>query len=85
MKPFVSVAEPHDDILGEELTLDTFAANLWSVHRGEAPEEYQNPDVFWEKTYTTRGLKNIMETVKRRLEGGPGGPCNTVTDTLRWG
>ncbi len=25
MKPFVSVAEPHDDILGEELTLDTFA------------------------------------------------------------
>ena len=53
MKPFVSVAEPHDDILGEELTLDTFAANLWSVHMGEAPEEYQNPDVFWEKTYTT--------------------------------
>jgi len=74
MKPFVSVAEPHDDILGEELTLDTFAANLWSVHMGEAPEEYQNPDVFWEKTYTTRGLKNIMETVKRRLEGGPGDP-----------
>ncbi len=28
MKPFVSVAEPHDDVLGKELTLDTFSQGV---------------------------------------------------------
>ncbi len=74
MKPFVSVAKPHEDILGEELTLDTFAASLWSVYKGEAPEEYQDPKVFRERTYLTRGLRSIMDLVQKRLNGKAGDP-----------
>ena len=74
MRPFVNIAEPHEDIMGERLSLDVFAANLWSVHKGEAPAEYQDPDVFFRKTYMTRGLRNIMDIVGDRLEGRGGDP-----------
>lgn len=74
MKPFVSIAEPHEDIMRERLPLDVFAANLWSVHMGDAPAEYGDPEVFFRKTYMTRGLRNIMDIVGDRLEGKGGDP-----------
>jgi len=72
MKPFISVARPHDDVLRESLELDVFAANIWSVYKGEAPVEYQDPRIFESKTYQTRGLRNIVDVVKARLEGRGG-------------
>lgn len=74
MKPFVSVARPHDDVLKDSLELDVFAANIWSVYKGEAPPEYQDPRIFKSKTYKTRGLGNIVDVVKARLEGRGGDP-----------
>ncbi|MCG2828535.1 ATP-binding protein [Methanothermobacter sp. K4] len=74
MKPFVRIAEPHEDIMREKLPLDVFAANLWSVHMGDAPAEYRDPEVFFRKTYMTRGLRNIMDIVGDRLEGRGGDP-----------
>lgn len=74
MKPFISVARPHEDVLRESLELDVFAANIWSVYKGEAPSEYQDPRIFESKTYQTRGLKNIVDFVKARLEGRGGDP-----------
>ena len=72
MKPFISVARPHDDVLRESLELDVFAANIWSVYKGEAPVEYQDPRIFESKTYQTRGLRNIVDVVRARLEGRGG-------------
>ncbi|MBC7109130.1 MAG: ATP-binding protein [Methanomassiliicoccales archaeon] len=74
MKPFISVARPHDDVLRDTLELDVFAANIWNVYKGDAPPEYQDPQIFESKTYQTRGLENIVDVVRARLEGRGGDP-----------
>jgi len=72
MKPFSTIAIPHSDILEGRLTMDVFAADLWQVFKGEAPEEYQNPDIFFRKTFLTAGIKNLLDIVKKRLDGKGG-------------
>ena len=74
MKPFHIVAIPHKDILEGRLTMDIFAADLWETFTSRAPEDYRDPDIFFEKTYLTDGLKNIMNIVERRLNGLGGDP-----------
>lgn len=69
MKAFIKIARPHEDILKGRLTMDIFAADLWQVARGEAPIDYQDRDLFFRKTYLTKGLKNILEVARNRLEG----------------
>jgi hypothetical protein len=74
MKPFWSIAIPHRDILEGRLTMDVFAADLWEVFKGRAPEEYQDPDIFFRKTYLTFGLKNLLNIAEKRLKGMGGDP-----------
>jgi len=74
MKPFHLVTIPHKDILEGRLTMDVFAADLWEVYKGRAVEDYQNPDVFFNKTYLTAGLKNLLEVAAKRLRGEGGDP-----------
>jgi len=72
MKPFTQIAVPHEDILKGRLTMDIFAADLWQVANEKAPLDYQDADLFFNKTYLTKGLKNIIEVAKARLEGKSG-------------
>jgi len=72
MKPFHTVAIPHEDIKSGALEMSVFAADLWNASRGKGPQEYSNPDVFFRKTYQTDGLKELLETVQKRLEGRGG-------------
>jgi len=74
MKPFHLIAIPHRDILEGRLTMDVFAADLWEVYKGRAVEDYQNPDVFFNKTYLTAGLKNLLKIAAMRLKGKGGDP-----------
>ncbi|MEM3255972.1 MAG: DUF499 domain-containing protein [Thermoplasmatales archaeon] len=74
MKPFSTIAIPHKDILEGRLTMDVFAADLWEVFKRRAPEEYQDPDIFFKKTYLTSGLKNILDIAEKRLRGNGGDP-----------
>ena len=74
MKPFSTIAIPHRDILEGRLTMDVFAADLWEVFKGRAPAEYQDPTIFFRKTYTTAGLKNLLDMAKKRLDGKGGDP-----------
>jgi len=74
MKPFHLIAIPHSDILEGRLTMDVFAADLWEVYKGRAVEDYQNPDVFFNKTYLTAGLKNLLKIAAMRLKGKGGDP-----------
>ncbi len=74
MKPFRSVAIPHRDILEGRLTMDVFAADLWEVYRGRAPEDYRDPEIFFRKTYLTAGLKNLLSVASKRLRGEGGDP-----------
>jgi len=74
MKPFHLVAVPHEDILQGRLTMDVFAADLWEVYQGRAVEDYQNPEVFFRKTYLTSGIRTLLEVASRRLRGEGGDP-----------
>lgn len=74
MKPFTAVATPHRDILEGRLTMDVFAADLWDVFKERAPDEYQDPTVFFRKTELTKGLKNLLAVVEKRLKGKGGDP-----------
>ena len=67
MKAFTQIARPHEDVLEGKLTMDVFAADLWQVTTGKAPIDYQDKDLFFRKTYPTKGLKNILEIAKKRL------------------
>jgi len=74
MRPFITIAHPHEDVLKNQLTMDIFAADLWQVHKGEAPTEYQDHIEFFKKTYPTKGIAYLIDVVKERLEGKGGDP-----------
>jgi hypothetical protein len=74
MTAFHTIAIPHDDILQGRLTMDVFAADLWEVFKGRGAEEYRNPDLFFQKTYETEGLKILLAGVEKRLKGQGGDP-----------
>ena len=72
MKAFHTVAIPHKDILDGNHKMDVFAANLWDVYNETAPEEYQDREEFFRKTYKTKGLTELLNIVQKRLEGKGG-------------
>ena len=74
MKPFHVIAVAHPDILEGRLTLDVFAADLWEVFRGTAPDEYGDPTQFAQKTHETAGLKHLLSIIEGRLKGQSGDP-----------
>ena len=78
VRAFHTIAIPHDDILAGRLTMDVFAADLWEVFQGRAPDEYQDPQRFFQKTYPTEGLTNLLAVVEKRLHGRGGDPVIQV-------
>lgn len=74
MTAFHTIAIPHADILAGRLTMDVFAADLWEVYQGRAPDEYQDARRFFQKTYETEGLRSLYQVVQQRLEGRGGDP-----------
>jgi len=51
------------------LSEDIFAARLKDVITGEADPIYRDPDIFFENTYPTAGLKILISEVVSRLTG----------------
>ena len=68
------VAKPHKDIIAGRLSEAIFAADLGNVFSGTAPPEYQDAVTFFEKTYVTKGLKDLLENVFSCLAGTGGDP-----------
>jgi len=66
MKPFHTIAVPHEDILEGRLTMDIFAANLWEVFNKRGPDEYKDADTFFKKTFVTKGLDNLYKAVEKK-------------------
>ena len=60
---------PHYDIRNGVLDESIFAANLWEVALGTGKEVYLNSTMFFEKTYITAGLRDIINRVVRALNG----------------
>jgi hypothetical protein len=66
-----TLCEPRPDVLQGALRESDFAADLSQVLRGEAPDEYTRPELFFSNTYPTKGLKNILKLVAMRVLGRP--------------
>jgi Swt1-like HEPN len=60
--PWFLTVTPHLDIRQGKLDESVFAANLAEVALGNGREIYNNPTVFFSKTYFTAGLKNVAKT-----------------------
>ena len=69
LKPWYAVATPHEDIREGRLAEAVFAANLWAVVQGTAPEVYLDPEEFFRKTYLTTGLSTVLSRVAAALRG----------------
>jgi len=70
LKPWYKIVTPRED-LREDKPLDAseFAVHLDQVRDKRAPEVYQNPARFFERTFLTKGLSGLAAEVLRRLSG----------------
>lgn len=66
------LCRPRQDVLAGTITESDFAADLAQVIRGTAPKEYAESFRFFATTYPTRGLRNLLSNVCRRLSGAGG-------------
>lgn len=63
-----------DDVRQGTLTLAEFAADLYGVRTGDAPNVYRLPDQFFSRTYPTHNLQTLVRDVFQRLSGRGGKP-----------
>ena len=70
LRPWYKVVTPRED-LREARPLDAseFAVHLDQVREGSAPDDYQEPARFFERTYLTQNLLGLAAEVVRRLSG----------------
>lgn len=70
---------PHRDILSGNFSSEVYAASLWDVYKGRGPDVYANSETFFEKTYITDNLKQILDSVGARLAGKKGGRFRSLS------
>ena len=60
LKPWYKVVTPREDLReGKPLDASEFAVHLDQVRDGRAPEDYQKPERFFERTYLTKNLSEL--------------------------
>ena len=74
LKPWREVAVPHRDVLEGTFQQSEFAADITAVHDGKAPREYQDAVAFFERTFITEGMRQLLTHVAQRLSGKGGEP-----------
>jgi len=74
VKPWREIVTPHTNVLEGTFQESEFAADLNSVVNQTANQEYQNPGLFFERTYITEGMKLMLESVAKRMTGSGGDP-----------
>ena len=67
-----------DDVQQDKLDISEFAADLYAIRTGTAPDVYRKPHQFFERTYPTYNLKTLARDVLRRLAGQGGTPVTTL-------
>lgn len=73
-KPWREVAKPHKDVLEGTFKQSEFAADITQVHSGRAMPEYQDPAMFFARTFITEGMRLLLMSVAERLSGRGGDP-----------
>ncbi|MCA8051095.1 ATP-binding protein [Burkholderia arboris] len=74
LRPWREIAVPHEDVLKGTFQQAEFAADLSRVHEGTAMAEYQNPTLFFQRTFITEGMRLLLDSVAKRLSGKGGDP-----------
>src|ERR1700690_3886589 len=74
LKPWRDVIPPNSDVLQGTFQESEFAADLSKVAEGKASPEYQDPVVFFDRTFITEGMGLLLDSVVRRLAGKGGDP-----------
>lgn len=74
LKPWREVAVPHEDVLKGTFQQAEFAADISRVHEGTATAEYQNPILFFQRTFITEGMRLLLDSVVKRLSEKGGDP-----------
>lgn len=54
-KPWREIITPHRDVMEGRFQASEFAADLSKVTAGTAGAEYQDPELFFERTYIAEG------------------------------
>ncbi|MHB8448967.1 MAG: Swt1 family HEPN domain-containing protein [Mycobacteriales bacterium] len=67
LKPWREVIAPHHDVATGMYNAAEFAADLHMVARGEGSGEYVDPVQFFQRTYLTEGLRDLLSRATRRL------------------
>lgn len=73
MQSIFDLCTPRPEVLKGELSEDTFAARLKDVMDGSAEAVYGDPQIFFENTYPTSGLKTLLLDSLGRLKGSAAG------------
>ena len=68
LKPWRDVITPHKDVASGKYMQAEFAADLSQVHRGEGSAEYLDPVEFFQRTYITEGLHELLQGALERLK-----------------
>ncbi len=74
MKPWRETIAPHPDVLEGTFQQSEFAADISAVKNGKASREYQDATAFYERTFITEGMRLLLLSVAKRLNGQGGDP-----------
>ena len=74
LKPWREIAIPHADVLRGTFQQAEFAADITRVQARTATAEYQDPVLFFRRTFITEGMGLLLDSVVRRLNGQGGDP-----------
>lgn len=74
LKPWREIAVPHEDVLKGTFQQAEFAADISKVHQGIATPEYQDAELFFQRTFITEGMRLLLDSVVKRLAGKGGDP-----------
>ncbi|MCL8207108.1 MAG: DUF499 domain-containing protein [Actinomycetia bacterium] len=74
LTPWRDVVAPQPDVRARRPREDQFMVNLAAVLSGDAEPEYRAPVTFFERTYVTAGMRDLLAAVLTRLTGGDAPP-----------
>lgn len=72
MKNWFDIIPPHEDIRRGNFDEAVFAADLGDVAAGTARPDYNDPYLFFKKTFLTQGLHSLLRRVHEKLTTGHG-------------
>ncbi|MFX0124533.1 MAG: DUF499 domain-containing protein [Candidatus Hodarchaeota archaeon] len=72
MLSWYEIILPHSMILSGHIKENLFIADLSNIIQGSAPVDYSNPQMFFQQTFLTKGLINLLNSVSTKLGSGEG-------------